>query len=127
MSFSAIIRRLGVSLLFIALIFGATVPKGMMRYADSEGIRLVLCTTDGPREMVLAPDGTLEDIPLGKHEEGGALPCLAVVLSFAGVQSGAVAAPALTIEAVINPVRLADIASPAPARGFASRAPPLPA
>lgn len=125
MRFSAFIRRISLALVLLALFLGATVPKGMMQVADAGGMRLVLCTTDGPREMVLAEDGTIHEIPVGNHDGSGDSPCLAVSLSFAGLQVAGVPALMQTAATALSPALLADVAPRrVPVRAFASRAPP---
>lgn len=75
-------------LLFVALILSGSVPQGMMRSAGADGMRLVLCTPDGPRDVWMTPAGDIRDtgsLPGRNHETGK---CLAVTLSLAAVQTG---------------------------------------
>ncbi|MDV7270182.1 hypothetical protein RYZ20_04615 [Thioclava sp. A2] len=83
-------------LLLLALIVAGSVPEGMMRVADGSGLRLVLCTPEGPREIWMDAKGVAHDrapLPDQNHETGK---CLSVTMAFAAVQSdlGTLAEPA---------------------------------
>lgn len=54
-------------LLLVSLLLMATVPQGMMRIGGADGMRVVLCTSDGPTEIWLGADGTPIDEP--EHEQ----------------------------------------------------------
>ncbi|EEX11741.1 conserved hypothetical protein [Citreicella sp. SE45] len=54
MRFLGVITR---ALLLLALIGTGIVPTGFMRVSGPEGMRLVLCTGDGPREIVVDASG----------------------------------------------------------------------
>lgn len=54
------------ALLFLALLGTGSVPEGMMRAGGAEGMRLVLCTTDGPQVVWLTDDG--RTIPVEDHD-----------------------------------------------------------
>lgn len=45
------------ALLLLSLLLAGMVPDGMMRQAGADGMRLVLCTTDGVQEVWLSEDG----------------------------------------------------------------------
>lgn len=80
-------RALLSTLLLLALILAGTVPEGMMRVADESGQRLVLCTSDGPREIWMGADGVAQDrapLPDQNRETGK---CLSVTLALAAGQS----------------------------------------
>ena len=55
--------------LLLGLVLLGTVPDGMMRKAGADGIRLVLCTGDGTREVWLTEDG--ETIPVEDGHDNG--------------------------------------------------------
>ena len=54
------------ALLLLALLGTGSVPEGMMRAGGADGMRLVLCTTDGPQEVWLTDDG--RTIPVEDHD-----------------------------------------------------------
>ena len=54
------------ALLLLALLGTGSVPEGMMRAGGADGMRLVLCTTDGPQEVWLTDDG--RTIPIEDHD-----------------------------------------------------------
>ncbi|WP_323786459.1 DUF2946 family protein [Thalassovita sp.] len=54
MRFAFLLAR---TLLVLALVLLGTVPDGMMRQSGPDGIRLVLCTSDGTKEVWLTDDG----------------------------------------------------------------------
>ncbi|MET4104303.1 hypothetical protein ABIE58_003754 [Roseovarius sp. MBR-78] len=54
------------ALLLLALLGTGSVPEGMMRAGGADGMRLVLCTTDGPQEAWLTDDG--RTIPVEDHD-----------------------------------------------------------
>ena len=79
-------RFLTGCLLLLALIQLATMPDGMMRQAGPAGIRLVLCSDDGLREVWLGEDG--EITPVGEADASDGAPphrrrphCVQVALS----------------------------------------------
>lgn len=64
------------ALLLLALLGTASVPSGFMRAQGPEGLRLVLCTADGPQEITLAPDGTTQDTPAPDSDDTRGPACL---------------------------------------------------
>jgi len=59
-------------LLLVALMVAGTVPHGLMRMARADGIKLVLCTPDGPKELWMTADGEIhEDQPTHEEEHSG--------------------------------------------------------
>jgi len=72
-------------LLLVALMVAGTVPQGLMRVARADGIELVLCTPDGPKDLWMTADGNIhEDQPT--HEEEQSRPkCLSVALAMAAL------------------------------------------
>lgn len=66
------------SLLLIALALMATVPSGMMRIKGDGGMRLVLCTGDGPQEVWLDARG-IPSTP--EHEDHHSPRCVQVHLT----------------------------------------------
>lgn len=71
--------------LLLALLLLGTVPDGMMRKAGPEGLRLVLCTEDGVREVWLTEDGDtvpVEESERGDHDSARGKPhCVQVALA----------------------------------------------
>ncbi|TDK42379.1 DUF2946 family protein [Antarcticimicrobium luteum] len=57
-------------MLLLALLGTATVPNGLMRAQGPDGMRLVLCTSDGTQEVWLTDDG--EAIPVEDGHPGDA-------------------------------------------------------
>ncbi|WP_373050960.1 hypothetical protein [Thalassovita aquimarina] len=55
MRFALLLSR---TLLVLALVLLGTIPDGMMRQAGADGVRLVLCTSHGPKEVWLREDGS---------------------------------------------------------------------
>lgn len=79
--------RIAPLLILIALVLTAVVPQGMMRMADGDGFRLLLCTEDGPREIWLASgEGPSEPVPVS-DDSRETTRCLAVTICFAAVQA----------------------------------------
>lgn len=111
------------ALLLLSMLLSATVPQGMMRVSSADGMQMVLCTEDGPQQMLLMPDGTLREVPVGDTDHAGA--CLAISVAFAGVQADWLpSALAASFPAALAP-NTADVAPHlAPALAFASRGPP---
>lgn len=110
-------------LLLIGLMLAATVPEGMMRANGPDGLQMVLCTVDGPRDMVLLPDGTLSEVPVTQGDAGGG--CIAVIAAFDGVQDRSLPTPSAI--AFPNPlaVNTDDVATHlVRILAFASRGPP---
>lgn len=64
-----IARLLPRTLLLLALVLLGTVPDGTMRQAGPDGIRLVLCTSDGTKEVWLTEDG--DTVPVDEAEGKG--------------------------------------------------------
>lgn len=62
-------RLLPRTLLLLALVLLGTVPDGTMRQAGPDGIRLVLCTSDGTKEVWLTEDG--DTVPVDEAEGKG--------------------------------------------------------
>ncbi len=58
-----------------------------MRVANEDGIKLVLCTTEGPSEVWLTPGGQLLGERPADHPLQNSSTCLAVTLSLNMVQS----------------------------------------
>lgn len=56
------------ALLLLALFGTGSVPDGTMRVARAEGMRLVLCTTEGTQEVWLGDDGKVT--PVGEGQTG---------------------------------------------------------
>lgn len=54
------------ALLLLALLGIGSVPEGMMRAGGADGMRLVLCTTEGPQEVWLSDDG--RTTPINEHD-----------------------------------------------------------
>ncbi|MFV0490389.1 MAG: DUF2946 family protein [Pseudorhodobacter sp.] len=112
--------------LLIALMLSGSVPPGMMRIADGDGMRLVLCTTEGAQEVWLAEDGSTT--PFGNVDESQTQDrpnCVQVNLHAPGwLQVQPV--PATRRERLMQPPRPAHQIShrPASARPQLSRAPP---
>jgi hypothetical protein len=83
-SLRACLRLASVSLmqglLLIALVLMASVPQGMMRAASADGMVLVLCTGEGPKELRIDAQGNPVDPGDGETD---ALPCLAVTQGLA--------------------------------------------
>ncbi|NIZ12986.1 hypothetical protein [Phaeobacter sp. HF9A] len=69
-------------LLLVALLFAGTVPAGMMPVsaADGDGMRLVLCTDEGPREVWLAADGTVTEATDSEDDGHRSYHCVQVSL-----------------------------------------------
>ena len=96
--------RMASLFLLLSLAFSGVVPQGMMRVAGEDGVRLVLCTEEGPRDLWLAPDGSMSErapLPEKNHEVGK---CLAVGYAFAAVQAAALADPGRADFALFRPV-----------------------
>lgn len=74
-------------LLVVALLLSGVVPQGMMRVADAYGQRLVLCTLDGPHDIWMRPDGSLQDRAPAPGQNRDTGKCLPVVLALAAVQA----------------------------------------
>ncbi|NKX76016.1 hypothetical protein HGG73_17935 [Rhodobacteraceae bacterium R_SAG3] len=83
MRYTLIILR---CVLLAALVFAGTVPVGMMRVSaqNGEGIRLVLCTDEGTREVWMREDGTIAETSETqegeRHSKHGAPHCVQVSL-----------------------------------------------
>lgn len=81
----ACLRLVSVSLmqglLLIALVLMASVPQGMMRATSADGMVLVLCTGEGPKELRIDAQGNPVETP--GDDETDALPCLAVTQGLA--------------------------------------------
>ena len=95
------------ALLLLALLSCGTVPSGMMRAGLVDGMRLVLCTSDGPQEVWLTGDGRtnpVEDRDTG-HDQSH---CVQVSISSVDLTPPQPAAIAFDL-------RAADLVSPAPA------------
>src|SRR5690606_40255804 len=52
-------RLASLILLLLSLVLSGIVPQGMMRAAGEDGVRLVLCTEEGPRDLWLSADGSV--------------------------------------------------------------------
>lgn len=83
-------------LLLVGLILSGTVPQGMMRTASADGMQLVLCTPEGPKEVWMGADGDIRDTQPTSDEPHSAPKCLSVALAMVGLQFwlGALAEPA---------------------------------
>lgn len=68
------------AVLMLALLAAGTVPQGMMRASDGDGMRMVICTDDGPREMLIAADGVVKPAPPqpDSEAEGHGMACLVI-------------------------------------------------
>lgn len=68
------------AVLVLALLGTGTVPQGMMRAATGDGLRMVICTDGGLREVLIAADGTIT--PAGSQPDSdpdhGGMPCLVI-------------------------------------------------
>ena len=64
------------ALLLLALFGTATVPDGFMRSAAPDGLRIVLCMEDGPREVWLTEAG--EVVPVDDHQDHDQPHCIQV-------------------------------------------------
>ncbi|WP_339109832.1 DUF2946 family protein [Thioclava sp. GXIMD4216] len=73
--------------LLCALFLSGIVPQDMMRNPDAEGTTLVLCTGEGPKELVMLPDGSVKDPDAPAPQRHKVSTCLAVSLSLAAVQA----------------------------------------
>jgi hypothetical protein len=98
----------------------------MMRAAGEDGVRLVLCTEEGPRDLWLSADGSVTGqapLPESNQEVGK---CLAVTQAIAAVQAAFLADATRTAFARFRPV-LTTAHRPGFAvdLGRAARAPPV--
>ncbi len=73
--------------LLLALLLPGTVPQGLMRSSDDDGMAILLCTTSGPTEVWLPLDGELQDEAPADHSSSEMADCLAVTLSLGMVKS----------------------------------------
>ncbi len=66
-----------------------------MRSAGDDGMSLVLCTTEGPKQVWLSTDGDIQENAPTEHEPAEMSDCLAITLSLVLIQSwlGALAHP----------------------------------
>lgn len=73
------------TVLLLALLVAGTVPDGMMRHAGEGGVRLVLCTGDGVKEVWLNADGSTAPAETedGKNNGTPEPHCVQVVLAAA--------------------------------------------
>lgn len=72
-------------LVLVALMVAGTVPQGLMRMARADGMELVLCTPEGPKELWMTADGEVhEDRPTHEEEHSGPK-CLSVTLAMAAL------------------------------------------
>lgn len=122
----AVFAHMVPMLLLVSMFLSGIVPQGMMRVADADSTRLVLCTPEGPRDIWMRADGSVSDqapLPEENHEVSK---CLAVTLALAAVQDAALATH--------SPARFApfvpDLATPRPVaaaewRPAQPRAPPF--
>lgn len=80
----AALRPLLLIALLLGLVLHGTVPDGMMRQAGPEGgLRLVLCTPEGTKEVWLTEDGEAVPVETGGHDSTGHKPhCVQVALTF---------------------------------------------
>lgn len=80
-------------LLLVALTVAGSVPQGLMRTARADGMELVLCTPDGPKELWMTADGEIhEDQPTHEEEHSGPK-CLNVTLAMAALTYGVASVP----------------------------------
>ena len=82
------------ALLLLALIGTGIVPTGFMRVSGPEGTRLVICTGDGPQEIIVDPSGAPipDDAPGEDHRTAscilsGLVPTLTPELTVAPLQA----------------------------------------
>lgn len=95
------------ALLLLALLGSGTVPPGMMRAGLVDGMRLVLCTSDGLQEVWLTGDGRTN--PVEDRDTGHDQPrCVQVSISSVDLTPPQPAAIAFDL-------RAADLVSPTPA------------
>lgn len=74
-------------LLLLSLMVSGIVPDGMMRQAEEDGIRLVLCTGEGTQEVWLTQDGQSRPVtPADTNEAGHKQHCIQVSLALGDVQ-----------------------------------------
>lgn len=129
-------RRAGAAILravlLIALLLGGTVPDGMMRVAEpGEGLRLVLCTPEGTKEVWLAEDGKVTPVDDGPADDGEPHdPPVCVQVTFIGPDGvPPEPAPVRSFHSFTVPWRVVHQVAHRPAltRPQLSRAPPVPA
>lgn len=119
------------TLLLLSLLLAGMVPDGMMRQAGPDGMRLVLCTSEGTQEVWLTDDGEVIPVEEGQdHQPGEA------AHTHHCVQVNMIAQAAALPEAAPREIRMGRIDRAAathqvPARRSAgddrrTRAPPIP-
>jgi len=116
----------------VALLIGGTVPTGMMRISQAgEGLRMVLCTPEGPKEFWLAEDGNVAPISDTRPQDGkDHAPSACVQITLMGLDRVSPGPdPFRWAHAFTLPWRFVDqiVHRPARERPQRSRAPPLPA
>ncbi|MBU2980993.1 hypothetical protein KO498_04115 [Lentibacter algarum] len=79
--------RLLKCVLLLALIMAGAIPVGFMRIATTDGMKLVLCTSDGPTEVWMTDEGDVIDSQPVKHQPEDQNGCATVVLSLVMVQA----------------------------------------
>lgn len=85
---SACLRRAAILYtLLLSLVLSGIVPHGFMRSADSGGMALVLCSSDGPIEAWLSADGELLDAAPTDAPSSELTDCLAITLSLVLMQA----------------------------------------
>lgn len=73
--------------LLLAIFLSGVVPQGFMRIADVDGMKLVLCTPEGPSEVWLTDDGRMQEKQPANHPEQKVSNCLAITLSLVALQA----------------------------------------
>lgn len=68
------------AVLMLALLATGTVPQGMMRASDGDGMRMVICTDGGPRDMLITADGVATPAPPKPDSgaEGHGMACIVI-------------------------------------------------
>ncbi|MFN6951118.1 MAG: hypothetical protein ACK4NE_00785 [Albidovulum sp.] len=101
---TSFLSRIATLLTLISLVLTAVVPQGMMRVADGDGVRLLLCTEDGPREIWLGSgEGPSEPVPVS-DDNRESTKCLAVTICLAAVQAETLSDAGLADFARFRPV-----------------------
>lgn len=115
------------TLLLLALLLAGMVPDGMMRQAGADGMRLVLCTSDGAQEVWLSEDGRATPVDPDQDGKTAHKPhCVQVNL----IAQAAVIPAAVPLSGLVLPVLVSGAAHQVLARQVAgdtrrTRAPPI--
>ena len=116
------------SCLLIALVLSGSVPAGMMHASGADGVRLVLCTPEGTKEVWLAEDGTATPVEDEAPSDHGNRPHCVQVSLHAADWTLPRPVPATWQHRPASVAALTHQVShhPAPSGPRLSRAPPLP-